>query len=474
LLRSQGGYLYLGCVSLVLGVAGLCFGRPRRELVFWSALFVFGVLCARGDQTPVFRWVFQFIPGAPLFRGVYRYLYLCNFALAVLVAHGFDALRAARVRERWFWAPFVGLALTLLGGALALMQSSLWARAIVKQELTYAAVMLVLVWGALRLVRAQAPRLQQLGALLVGLALCGDHGYHAHDHAVSRSKYDEKIAVSAQALARLQRASADYRMFNETGLGPRGGTRFAVRDFRGYMDPLNLERYHQLVYGPLSKAPSALLSLFNVRYVVKSKTSRRHFVRKPRTHGWAELEHDLFELPDPAPRAYWVGAAQLLPDDDAVRKALARLDWHRSVLLAKADLSAEQARGLRTLTEARAPARAARVVDSSLNGVSFQVDAPAPGLLVINESWFPGFAVAVDGVRTELLRANSLMQAVRIGAGKHRVQLQFRPWYFLGPSVLAALVLSTFLLSWAWQRWGAASKLAGLTREERVTGTPAP
>lgn len=49
------------------------------------------------------------------------------------------------------------------------------------------------------------------------------------------------------------------------------------------------------------------------------------------------------------------------------------------------------------------------------------------GFLVINQSFYPGWKAWVDGERTEVIRANYAVMAVRVPAGDHRVRLVFWP-----------------------------------------------
>jgi hypothetical protein len=85
------------------------------------------------------------------------------------------------------------------------------------------------------------------------------------------------------------------------------------------------------------------------------------------------------------------------------------------------------------------PARAAAV---SPNRLEVDVDAPAPGLLVVNEVFDPYWRAAVDGRAAPVLRANYLLRGVPVPAGRHRVALVYRPWPFLA-------ALPQFFLVWA-------------------------
>jgi uncharacterized membrane protein YfhO len=84
------------------------------------------------------------------------------------------------------------------------------------------------------------------------------------------------------------------------------------------------------------------------------------------------------------------------------------------------------------------------VVDSPEHLV-LRTDAPQAGLLVVRDSFFPGWEARVDGQPTPLLRADVLFRAVPLPAGSHTVELTFRSRPFerglLVAGVAAALTL---------------------------------
>jgi len=58
--------------------------------------------------------------------------------------------------------------------------------------------------------------------------------------------------------------------------------------------------------------------------------------------------------------------------------------------------------------------------------VDFQVQASAPALAVIAQTYYHNWHVEIDGQPAALLRANVAFQAVQVPAGTHRVHLFYR------------------------------------------------
>ena len=77
--------------------------------------------------------------------------------------------------------------------------------------------------------------------------------------------------------------------------------------------------------------------------------------------------------------------------------------------------------------------------------IVLHVDAPATALLVTSELAHPGWTAMIDGVSAPLLEVNGGFRAVVVPAGRHLVQLAYRPLATrigLAVSALALLVLA--------------------------------
>jgi uncharacterized membrane protein YfhO len=92
--------------------------------------------------------------------------------------------------------------------------------------------------------------------------------------------------------------------------------------------------------------------------------------------------------------------------------------------------------------------------------VSIEVDAPAPAVVVVKNSYDPHWHAEVDGRPTAVLPADYLMQGIPIPAGRHTVTLTYRD-SSLGYGVLAsALAISGLLVSSLWPAgWGRRRRL---------------
>jgi len=53
--------------------------------------------------------------------------------------------------------------------------------------------------------------------------------------------------------------------------------------------------------------------------------------------------------------------------------------------------------------------------------VTFEVTLDRPGIVVVSEVYYPDWKATVDGAATEVLRANHVLRALALPAGRHQV-----------------------------------------------------
>jgi hypothetical protein len=147
----------------------------------------------------------------------------------------------------------------------------------------------------------------------------------------------------------------------------------------------------------------------------------------------------LLQVPDPFPPAYVVGgASRASSDEDAMRRiSAAGFDPRTEAVLSGPGAAGPPSDGFRG---------EARYVLRQANRLQIDTEATAPGLLVVVEAYDPDWRATVDGQPAAVERANVLFRAVRVPAGRHRVELRYFPravgWGLaMGAAGLAAIAL---------------------------------
>jgi uncharacterized membrane protein YfhO len=82
--------------------------------------------------------------------------------------------------------------------------------------------------------------------------------------------------------------------------------------------------------------------------------------------------------------------------------------------------------------------------------VLVRTESPLECLLVLRDSWYPGWMAFVDGRRCPILRINGCFRGVIVPPGEHRIRFVYRPIlvYASGAVSLLAVLFVIFVSLW--------------------------
>jgi hypothetical protein len=179
-----------------------------------------------------------------------------------------------------------------------------------------------------------------------------------------------------------------------------------------------------------------MIGLASLRYIVREEPLG--IGDSPATElGWVprrELVHDngaggrnlyIYENTFAMPRTYLAGSYLVVHNEEESLLAIKDhiLDLSRLVVLEDAEPSFPSPE---TATETGL----ARISAYGIHKVRIEVQALKPAILVLTDSFYPGWVALVDGRETPIWRANSLFRAVEVGPGDHTVIFSYRPATF--------------------------------------------
>jgi hypothetical protein len=461
--------LYLGLAASLLALSALVDAERRRFALLLGAVAALAGLVALGRHAPAYDLLVGALPPLKAFRYPVKATVLVALAWSLLVALGFEAWRrdpAAGLRAaRAFRA--ISAAVVILGAAAAAALLAAGAPGAARNAAVACAfaALAAATWA----IRTPGARTGP-AAVAAGLAVCDLLLYHRGVNAVSPKElythrpevlrhlpsgdgarlyaYDYSAVPTPdsprRAAARLARAPAGWdpdpanALAQQMALTPVAASRFGVRgsyevDYTGLF-PVHVNQAAYLLRS-LEGTPGHLrmLQLGGVTHVVAlHEETFRDLQPVAVVPGLFDRPIRLFAVPDPMPRTY-VAATARAGEGMAGLAALVdpRFDFRREVLL--------PAGAPRVPSEARG---SSRVVEEGPTLSVLDVDAPDGGYVVLLESYDPGWRATVDGEPAEVLPANVLFRAVRVGPGRHRVRLEYRP-----PAQAAGLAVSGLALA---------------------------
>jgi hypothetical protein len=411
-----------------LGLVPFALLSPSRALVLWG-LVLAGVttVLAFGPTTPLFT-LYTVLPLLGWFRMPHRLLLVAQFAVGVLAGLGLDAM-ARRLGVR------------------------------------HAATLVTL--AVLAAVAIHGPRMPRIfPPLPYSTALV-----------VESPAQREAYAQLATRVGDLRAWPLSPRLAHY-GLPPKLPTFTRLRTIDDY-EPLSLRR-HLEYFGFFAEAaadqargpnyqnafvatPShgsaavrrRLLDLAGVRFLLMPFTTRRRpdvdaFIRDADLEPRPPLPGDiaLVENPHVLPRAFVTYRVSPAPATAELLPILAREEFDPLV-----ESWVEGATGQPPSGDAPARGTPARIVRDDAHVVEIDATLAASGLVVLADTFYPGWTATVDGVPAPILATNHLFRGVPAPAGTHRIRFAYRPRSLaLGAALSTMTLLALAAAAWRSRR----------------------
>jgi hypothetical protein len=205
---------------------------------------------------------------------------------------------------------------------------------------------------------------------------------------------------------------------------------------------LGLEVFDWQTLKYLSPPGGLTVSEFTVGPGSTNDRDRRFILKSESTSGIR-----LYENTKAAPEAYLVHQMIVAktPEDALKTIGSPSFDWRKTVVVDGVSQSIADG-----VTVAGPVSESVTVSRPSTNKVSVEFNSGANGVLVLNDTFYPGWSARIDGERAPILHANYLFRAVKVPAGKHRIDFAYEPAsFYIGAALFGVAVLCMVLLLFA-------------------------
>lgn len=429
-------YGYVGLVTVLLAILAVVVRGRRFGVMFWglAALVAYGLVLGR--ETPLYRIAFHLVPGFDTFRFPTRFLFVVELALALLGGLGLTLVEEFIARK--VSAKDVGQRIAMLVGVLVVAWT---ATDLVYQNFRQNPFVDAGTWlappRAAELIRADGTEgrvftpgsaMLHMSAFRAAQGWSGDLSpYYTHR---------EFLQPNSNLLHHLPTVNG------YAGISPRW-TVDLIGDHnrRGILD-----RMYALDADGFRAAPPLFdwLEALSVRWVILAGRVDSERLEHVGTAAPAEV----YRLPGTLARARVVTQGRMIASVDELWQQIVagKIDPRREVVLHD-PAAAQVIAALPSAADAGDSAGDARIVVDRSTQVVVEASAPRGGLLLLADTFYPGWEATVDGRPTPILRANVAHRAVELPPGTHRVVFAFRPRSALAGLALTCLGLVVLLLA---------------------------
>ncbi|XHR28594.1 MAG: hypothetical protein ACFUZC_22085 [Chthoniobacteraceae bacterium] len=444
--------LFIGTVSLVLAVYGAIFGRgtsrffgPGRLAGLALITFIF----ALGVHTPLFQFLYAHVPGFGKFRGISKFTFQSVLFLGMLSAMGLDALlRDPKVSRKFVIGTAIAGGVVLLASIwITLLGPSGWQPVLKAVQESRESYLPPAAFASLEF--GDHARGFAAGALFIpALILLGVAGIL---HYVPRSSYavptlvvllttelfifaywtretvDTKTIAPAALADFVKTHPGNYRSLNL--LNPNAALSLGAYDIWG-ADPGVERRYAEFMTWSQGGDPDNA-----TQYI--SFADQRGSLRIPPFYTMLRFRYAFIPTSQgikvaqapaaPMEQVQLVHDWRVIPQRDAIFRALRDpvFDPRREVIL-------ESDPGL--AKPPTASTGTARVTASSTDWLEIEADTSAPAILFVTDAYSSGWrARALPGSSQQsyqVLPANYILRGVPLGAGHHRLRIEYVPRAF--------------------------------------------
>ncbi|MDM8542431.1 YfhO family protein [Desulfococcaceae bacterium HSG9] len=447
--------IYTGTMTLLMVLVCIPFIFKKKYISFYLLTSLITLTMAMGSI--IYYPMAKFIPGLS-YSTPTRILYIFGFSMAVLAANGANLLTTSVKKKGWIISLLIilsGLVLWIsffvrtdigLRWAANYQQwpnweqvspfftnhFAPWSPVISKPVLLYFLSLLLLV-----LILLATKEKTKHVYLLCSLALLSyeliSFGLKYNTASSKSLEYPATNAIrflqKDQSLFRV----ASYGNFLHNSLGP-----FGIQDIGGYHSFYS-KRYGEFLYLSQNafteelpheisrwtffhKFGSPLFDIINTKYILIAPNIS---LQIPNFNLIYNNEIKIYENQNAFPRFFFTPSYQLCENRKDAYQTIAQYqiaDFREKVILESPPPLEFLPDGMKTGKNAKI-----KLIKYEPNSVKVEIITDHSGFLIMSDSYHPGWNAEIDGKETKVLRANYIMRAVPVKAGKHVISFTYFP-----------------------------------------------
>jgi hypothetical protein len=480
-LSNTKGSCYFGGSFLMIGFA-LGSKRLGKIAFLLFGILIYTALFAMSKEEPLLA-VFGKLPFADSFRWQFRILDVAFFLIPVISAVGLSALwdrEPLRLRDQstmrlnYFWIFMIAFAPAFISVVYAMQGSETEALPIYTGILTF----FVLIIAVIMIYAERIPN-KWRKALTTVLAVLLVSDVFIHMRAIPSVPAFTASGTSETFKSQLnwvRRRAGHYRVLVlPHGFGyynPNVGTEFEFSNINSF-ETFTLTRWRNyvdfMVKSPANRSNEGsstfngvllkdhlisflqnadMIGLASLRYLVVFESKTNELISgiiAEGGSGWEMIWEDEGADPDvfvyenvmARPRAYLTSSYIIADSED---ESLREIGKNLSDPLSPVVLE-NVAPSFLSSTAPCDPGQI-DIADYKINKIELRAGTQQPCLAILTDIHYPGWNAYVDGIKTDILRANSLFRAVELAPGEHTIVFKYEPRSLMEGAALSLITIS--------------------------------
>jgi hypothetical protein len=500
--------LYTGGLPFLLGAIFFIFGRNRR---LFSILMLFSIFLSLGRYNPLYSFAFKYLPFFNGIRYPAKFLYIFILVLSITAGLGFQRLIELSKERGVKRFKNLLIIFSLTSGFLLLflvlghkeIEHFLKLREIdfpqfnhlsvnlfhAKRFFFYLALFFLLIRIGVEVKWKSWAKILLIFFLIADLF--GNMGFYGKEKTLDYFRKTKIIEIissdqdSFRVFSTAKTISQDTTvLIGESSSSilkekhpPSMNLLYGLHDIWG-IDVIRLKRIDDL-YKAFTSAPSIsatnLVDLYGAKYFISVTPiegdprfeliyARLEGLPGKRENLLKENTIKLYKIRTPFPRAWLVRDFKVL-DSKTILSRMANKDFHpdREVLLEDEPKWVGEAIGgrrgppLRKTNDGGEPLsglpQKVEFISEKNNRLQLLVNLTEDNLLVLSDTYYPGWKAFVNGKETKIYRADYTFRGIPLNAGTHQVEFVYDPISFkLGAGVTFLGILGCIGMGWVAQR----------------------
>ena len=429
---------FVGLAVFALALVGFVLGFKRHVAVpFIGMIGVAGMLYAFGGFSIFHGMAYLFVPMVEKARTPAMALCLAQFAIIVLAAFGVDAIREDRqaIPLRWIHV-LTGI------GAIAWIAVAMAASVRTQAGLEYERPAIfglmafaLAAWMSAWRTGSIGPR-AMMAALLLGVFFeAGTVVGRDFHHREAAAGYLHELIKHRDLIGYLAAQPGLVRVQYD----PAATIRYNTGDWDG------VPQFDAFLAG-LTRNVARLQAADELKPVLPKIFALTHFAGREAERPTTQEEVfqsksgvRLYRNTDAFPRAWIVHEAIIVSETNLVATLARGLDLRRQAVLTVP---------VPTLAACGGDAETVAIRRYETDRVEVDATLTCKGMLVLSETWYPGWTANVDGAAATIYEADGAIRGVVVEAGTHRITLQYRPMSVYAGALLSLVgaVIGLYLL----------------------------